>query len=1349
MNVGTLEIKLLANIARLQADMDKASGSVDRAMKGIDKSVGIAKRAFGGLLTAVGGAQVLKALDEYKKFDAQLKLSARTANEYAEAYGNVVRIARRAQSDISAGGVFYARLTNNLRDFGTAQGDIAKIAESVTLALRVNNATVQETNSVMLQLSQSFGSGRLNGQEFLAVAEGAPPLLRQLAKSMNVTFGELKNLSAQGKITSQELQKAWSDPKYLASLREQVKEVGTVSSAFVVLMNNIKLFLGEMDKGVGATKLLQMGIIGLADSLDLLLKAGLAVGAIAFGRLTASMYETVKAQQAAIAADTAARAKKVQLAQAAVLLAQEQYRVASATGASTLALNNNAAATTNAARAAAALSTAQARLATTSATAGTALRAMGSAVAFLGGPIGIAIGLVVLFGDKIVEWMNKTRGMTPALQSINDELERQNRLRKEGININDPMAEEKSKAAQLQEQIVQLTQARERYQAIAKDPTIATAMEKQRLVGLGVANTQLIQTRAQEAARGTSEKLRAAYDLLTKASAALEEPVNKNIATFSSLTEDLKLTSAQKAEYVRQSEAIIAAAKREGISQIELGEALAKLRQKLMGGEIKASQKSYDDQVKEVMKSIEIEDEAREAAEIARYKEETKRAKEAEDEKIKEVIKSIEIEDDARQAAEIERYKDEVEAAKKAAKAAADAQIAEFKRIQESLSRTISNALFDGFENGKSFLENFKDVAIRTLKTIFVQPFIERIIAGPLKTVLGALGSLGITDSAFAGQTGLVAAGGGDIFGKVSEGLSSLNTNVVGSIEKLGVFLSSGNGGLADKLGGFLGQYSSQIASGLAFVPAAFSLLKGDLKGAAFQGGGAAIGLALGGPVGGAIGSFLGGALGSAFGGKTKNPRIGAAVTGTYTTATDKYLQTAVGKGGAKKFDASNVAAIGSVNEALLTQLGGFLDQMGVIAKLSAQSGFYTKTGKKSIGQFSGAINGKGFGFTEVYGKDDDQAFQKYVDSALGIVMVQAIKASPLSVALKQLFTRSTDKAVVLGMMNAVVALNNEQTQLADVYSLTVDQAAKVATATGLAGQAQIDFVKKLTTSVQTVGSVLIQTRDRLTEGFTEQGGGSLPSTLKQFDDALKAVDKSTQEGIKTFTALFGLREQFAAFTQSIDQLKGGVNQSLMPFLTAQERSAIQQAELAKLFESLEMSVPGSIEELVELGKNIDFTTKEGLDLASVFPSLIQAFQAANLETQALTNSLNELDPNKFRTLVDFTRAQRYLESGIPMSSLPSYDVGTSFVPKDGPAMIHRGERILTAEENAAFSQGGGEMVAEMRALREDVRAGQVAIAIATQKTAKLLDKFDKQGILIAELDNDGNPYVVPVEIVP
>lgn len=60
---GTLEIQLLANVARLQSDMNQAKSSVTGAMKGIESAVGSAKAALGALgigLSVVGFANLIK-----------------------------------------------------------------------------------------------------------------------------------------------------------------------------------------------------------------------------------------------------------------------------------------------------------------------------------------------------------------------------------------------------------------------------------------------------------------------------------------------------------------------------------------------------------------------------------------------------------------------------------------------------------------------------------------------------------------------------------------------------------------------------------------------------------------------------------------------------------------------------------------------------------------------------------------------------------------------------------------------------------------------------------------------------------------------------------------------------------------------------------------------------------------------------------------------------------------------------------------------------------------------------------------------------------------------------------------
>jgi hypothetical protein len=363
-----------------------------------------------------------------------------------------------------------------------------------------------------------------------------------------------------------------------------------------------------------------------------------------------------------------------------------------------------------------------------------------------------------------------------------------------------------------------------------------------------------------------------------------------------------------------------------------------------------------------------------------------------------------------------------------------------------------------------------------------------------------------------------------------------------------------------------------------------------------------------------------------------------------------------------------------------------------------------------------------------------EQVYNALVDMVMGEGLVRAIQSSRLSADIKSLFDGFTDKTQVTALIQATMNLNGAQAELASRFGITVDQSAQAAKSTGLVGQALIDYVNKLTASAMafaTVGDQLIKFRTSLENVY----GGGLPDTLKAYDAALKGIDKTTQEGIDTFVELFGMRDQFAQFRQAIDGLKGNVRGALFGMVSDAEKQQMLNEDLAKLFGDLGRDVPGSIQELIALGKSIDYTTAEGLNLAAVFPTLVNAFNQTQAAVDSLVNSLR--DANNFKTLIDY---QRY--TGIARNygnafannyadTMPSYDVGTSYVPNDGVAMLHQGEAVLTRGENTSLRESNAQLVGEIRTLNAKVDRLVYSMdktASSTKRTADIMTNITPNG---------------------
>lgn len=217
---------------------------------------------LGGLALAAGGGLATKFIAdaglEAESAQVRLQALADEFGEYNQAQEAAARIARTLRISNTEATQSFASLYASLRPTGITISELEKAFIGFSAAARNSGATAQETSNALIQLKQGLASGVLQGEELRSIREQAPLAAQAIARELGVSIGELKNLAAEGKVTTDVVLSA------LGKLQDtQVgklnKQFQTGAQALVDLQNELRRTAEGIAKAFGPTAIALLG----------------------------------------------------------------------------------------------------------------------------------------------------------------------------------------------------------------------------------------------------------------------------------------------------------------------------------------------------------------------------------------------------------------------------------------------------------------------------------------------------------------------------------------------------------------------------------------------------------------------------------------------------------------------------------------------------------------------------------------------------------------------------------------------------------------------------------------------------------------------------------------------------------------------------------------------------------------------------------------------------------------------------------------------------------------------------------------------------------------------------------
>ncbi|MEA3537585.1 MAG: tape measure protein [Pseudomonadota bacterium] len=238
---------------RAKRAIRSVNGEAQRAetqMMGLARAATFVKSAFYTLVSGAVVRELAKLADTSKNLSAQLLLVEGSTAKVKERQRELVDLSVRTGTALGANVDLYRKVKGALVETYGESGKYLRVTESISKALIISGADANTASGAIRQLGQALGSGAFRGDEFNSVAEAAPRLMKMLGDSLGVPTTKLREMAAEGELTSDKLYKALSDRKFTESLDREFKMMPmTFGRAWENIKSAAIVVFGEFDRG--------------------------------------------------------------------------------------------------------------------------------------------------------------------------------------------------------------------------------------------------------------------------------------------------------------------------------------------------------------------------------------------------------------------------------------------------------------------------------------------------------------------------------------------------------------------------------------------------------------------------------------------------------------------------------------------------------------------------------------------------------------------------------------------------------------------------------------------------------------------------------------------------------------------------------------------------------------------------------------------------------------------------------------------------------------------------------------------------------------------------------------------